>query len=141
MIAGWDLAEGVHGQRVFVEGQPLQEHMQSAQIVGVEHQFLVAHGESALEPARRVQHEIGPAHDGGVERVHRLLHGLGIRHLGTGETAAAADRQAHAPRKLRGHVGPESRLGRAESWRAGPQIDRCDEVAEDGRRARPLKLA
>ena len=75
--------------------------MRHAELVDVHHEFLVAGGETALEPAGRMQHEIGAGKDRRVQRVGAFVGRLRIRNLGGAQRAAGAERQAEPPRELR----------------------------------------
>ena len=107
--------------------------MEHARLVDIHHELLVAHGEAALEPAGRVQHEV---HAGEHRRQHglgRFIGGLRIGDLGGAEAAAGAEGYAEPPRERRHDVEHQRGLGCAEGRRAGLHRHRRREAAEDHR--------
>ena len=65
MLAWANLADRVHCLAVFAEVIAAQQLVHLAQLVAVHHELLIAGHQPALEPAGRLQHEVGAAHHGG----------------------------------------------------------------------------
>ena len=70
--------ERIERLAVLREVDALREHMPHAELIGVEDALLVPHRQSALKPARRVQHEVRAGEQRRLHRVRGLLGSLGI---------------------------------------------------------------
>ena len=135
VLAGSDLAHRI--ERLAVGGQihAGEQRVHHAGLVGVHDEFLVAHGEAALEPAGGVQHEVDARETGGEQGVGRFERRLRIRDLRGAQAAAGAERNSQAARE-RGHgIEHQRRFRRAERRRARLHGDGGGEAAEDHRRA------
>ena len=73
VIAGPNFPEGVERERFGIHREPAEQGVDGAQMVRVQHELLVAGGERGLQPAGRVQDEVGAAQQRGVERRDALL--------------------------------------------------------------------
>ena len=82
VLAGADLADGVHGLAVFREIDAVEEYLNHGRLVGVHDELFVAHDEAALEPAGGVEHEIDAGEHGSLEGVGGFVGGLGVGGLG-----------------------------------------------------------
>src|SRR6202000_1006002 len=59
-MAAWaNFADGVQGLAVLGQINTLGEGLHHAELIGIHDELLVAGGETAFEPARAMQHEIG----------------------------------------------------------------------------------
>jgi hypothetical protein len=141
MAARPDLAQRVQRLGVRIRRDPGGEFVQGPQMIGVHDEFLEAGDQPAFEPAAGMEHEVHAAQQGRIQRVGRLIGGLGIGQLGAAQRAAGAERNAEAARQLPRPVKDLACLGRAEGRRARIHVDRCHEGAKDHRRAGPDELA
>src|SRR5207302_611854 len=129
VLARTDLADGVERLAVLGQIHSREQRMHHARLIGVHHELLVAHGQTALEPPGGMQHEVDTRETGGSQRVGRLVGRLGIRDLGRAQCAARAERNAETPRERCHDVQHQRRLGRSESRRARLHRDRGREAA------------
>ena len=81
VLARSELVEAVERELVVVERHTLEPAVQGAAEVGVHHELLVAHHQPALQPARRVEHEVRAAQDRRHHRHRRLRHRLAVGDL------------------------------------------------------------
>ena len=102
MFGGLDLFKSRHRLTVLRDVYAVQEHSDHARLVAVHYEFLVAHGEPTLEPARGVQHKVDAGQCGGLQRVGGFIGRLRIGQLGATEAAAAkAANEAAAAKGVR----------------------------------------
>ncbi len=134
------LADRLERERLGVDVEPGAQALEHAQHLEVERELLVRARQAALEPARRVQHEIAAREVRAPERHGRLGRGLRVERVGRGEPAAAPERQAVAPRELAAGERAEHRLRHAERGAAAAHVDAREERAEEAADARADRL-
>ena len=110
VLARPDLPERVERQRIVVDRKTPHPDMERRAEICVHHQLLVAHCETALEPAGRMQDEIGAALHGGEHRHRALGHRLPVRNLRRGERPRTAQRKPEPPRELSDAPAAQRRL-------------------------------
>ena len=110
-------------------------------LVLVEHELLVADGQTTLQPAGGVEVEVHAGLEGGQEADRALVGGLVVGHLGGREVAAAPERHAEPAGQGGQHEQDELGLRGPERRGAGLHRHRRRERAEDDRRAGPHDLA
>ena len=58
VLARANFADGIHRLAVLTQIHAREQRVHHPRLVGVHDELLVAHGEAALEPSSRVQHEV-----------------------------------------------------------------------------------
>ena len=131
MVAGANFLEGIQCQRIVVHRHACEIGMQSAAIIGVDHEFLIGHGQQTIEEACRMEDVISPAMYGGEHGGDAFGHCLRVGQFGSGEAAGAAQGKVQAAGKLAHNLRSDSRFWRAEGGRAGTQRHGGQEVSKD----------
>src|SRR5665213_2805957 len=88
--AGADLLMRAEGETRLVDLERREHVAQLAQELDVDDELLVAGDQAALEPARRVHHEVGAREEGRQQGHQRLISRLRVDRLAGVERAAAA---------------------------------------------------
>ena len=114
VLADPDFAEGIERKRVLVDDQAFEEPMRHAETVGVDHELLVADGQSALQPSGGMQDEVCARQQGGVQGVDAFLGRLSVRYLRRRDRPAAAERHAQPPGQLTDREIAQRGFGHAE---------------------------
>ena len=116
--AGPHLLVRAERQRLLVDLQRRELVPELAQDLDVDDELLVAGHEPGLEPAGRVQHEVGARQEGGQHRHQRLVGRLGVHGLAGVEPASASPWQPERAGDLPGAQQPHRGLRCPERGRA-----------------------
>jgi hypothetical protein len=100
VLAGRHLAESVDRLRVLGQVDALRASTCIIPSWSQSSRTSRTRGEPALQPARRVQHEVDARHHGRQQRLRALVGGLRVGQLGGAERAAGAERHPEPPREL-----------------------------------------
>ena len=114
VLAGSDLADGIHRLAVLDQVDAGEQRMHHAGLIGIDDEFLIAHRQAAFEPAGGVQHEVDAGEAGRQQRLGRLEGRLRIGDFRCAQRAAGAERYAEPAREGGHHVQHQGGLGRAE---------------------------
>ncbi len=107
-----------HRLRLVVDRHPGGHLVKGAELVGVDHEFLEARHQPALEPAAGVEHEVDARQKPHVETVCAFETGLRVGQFRAGEGPRRTVGQPQAAGQLANPVGDLAGLRRAERGRA-----------------------
>src|SRR3954452_1950081 len=140
VLAGPVLADRVDRLAVLRQIEPLDERRHHPALVLVHDELLAPDRQAALEPAGRVQHEVGAGENGWQQRRRALVRGLRVGDLRRRQRAARAERHTETAGQRGDGVQHDRRLGRTEGRRTGLHGHRRGERAEDHRRTGSYQL-
>ena len=140
MRARTDLAQRIQGLAVLRHVDTFQQQRDHVGLVGVHDELLVPHGQTAFQPACRMQHEVHSRQRGRLQGVGRFIRRLGVWNLRRAQSAAAAERHAQAARQLPCAIENQAGFRGAESRRSRLHRHGSGEGAEHDGRPGPDEL-